>query len=74
MKKGEIKMEKTLSPLLRPKQVADILGLKISTVYKYSRSGKLPTVKINGALRFSEDQIQDFIDQHKNPAIKSIVS
>lgn len=69
-KKGRNNMgEQTLTPLLGPKQVADILGLKLSTVYKYSMSGKLPTVKFNGALRFREDQIQNFIERHTKPAI-----
>ena len=69
-KRGRNGMEKKLGPLLRPEDVAAILQIKLSTVYKYSMSGKLPTVKIYGALRFREDQILTFIEQHTKPAIK----
>ncbi|MBW8003106.1 MAG: helix-turn-helix domain-containing protein [Planctomycetes bacterium] len=63
-----------LNPLLRPQQVAEILGVKLSTIYKYSMSGTLPSVKINGNLRFQEKQIQDFIQQHTKPAVKALVT
>lgn len=69
-KRGRNDMEEKLGSLLRPKDVAAILQIKLSTVYKYSMAGKLPAVKIYGALRFREDQIQAFIEQHTKPVIK----
>ncbi len=61
--------EKTLRPLLEPRDVAAILKIKLSTVYKYSMSGKLPATKLNGVLRFREDQIQALIEKHTKPVI-----
>ncbi len=58
-----------LNPLLKPLDVAEILGIKLSTVYKYSMSGRLPTVKINGSLRFRQDQLRDFINEHSSECI-----
>lgn len=69
-KRGRNDMEEKLGPLLRPEDVAAILQIKLSTVYKYSMAGKLPAVKIYGALRFRENQIREFIEQHSKPVIK----
>lgn len=59
-----------LPKLLNVQDVAEILGLKVSTIFKYSMAGKLPVVKINGALRFREDQIQAFIEENTRERVK----
>jgi excisionase family DNA binding protein len=41
-----------MEKLLKPEEAAEALGLRLSTVYKFSMSGKLPATKIGGALRF----------------------
>ena len=41
--------------------VARILKLKVSTVYKYTMAGKLPTVRINANL--CEDELQSFVEE-----------
>jgi len=64
-------LEMTLSRLLTVEEVARILGCKKSTIYKYSSARKIPSVHINGFLRFREDQIKDFIERHTKPEIKS---
>ncbi len=60
--------------LLTPRQAAEILGIKLSTLYKYSMSGKIPTVKILGNLRFRADALQEFIDANSRMPIKQALS
>lgn len=38
--------------LLRPNEVAKILGLHIQTVYRHILNGTLPAVKLGGKLRY----------------------
>ena len=52
-----------MQDLLDVHDVARILKLKVSTVYKYTMTGKLPTVRINGNLRFREDDLQAFVEE-----------
>ena len=55
--------------LLRPQEAADLLGIKKSTLYKYSMQRLLPRVKLpSGALRFREDELQKLIEEHSEPA------
>jgi excisionase family DNA binding protein len=37
---------------LTVKQVADTLGLHPQTLYKWTRTGRVPVMRIGGALRF----------------------
>ncbi len=60
-----------MDELLNVRDVANILGLKVSTIYKLSMSKKLPIVKINGSLRFRQDQIQAFIEKHSASPIET---
>ncbi len=62
-------MEK-IANLLTPQEAAEILGIKLSTLYKYSMSGKIPTVKILGNLRFRTDALQEFIDANSKQPLK----
>ena len=61
---GNVLEEKEVDSLLDVKDVARILGLKVSTIYKYSMAGKLPMVKIHGNLRFREDQLEAYIKEN----------
>jgi excisionase family DNA binding protein len=36
------------NPLLRPTDVAEVLGVSLSSVYKLTRNGVLPTVTVGG--------------------------
>jgi excisionase family DNA binding protein len=41
------------------------LRISESTVYRFFRARKLKGVKVDGALRFTEDQLMDFIERHR---------
>ncbi len=65
---------KEVQNLLTPRQAAEILGIKLSTLYKYSMSEKIPTVKILGNLRFRSDALQEFIDANTRQPIKQALT
>ena len=47
--------------LLNSTQLAELLNIKISTVYAWVHYKKIPYVKLGGKLAFIEDQIQEFV-------------
>lgn len=48
--------------LLKVAEVAELLGVSRRTIYKWARSGVLPSVKIGGVLRFKPDAVTALID------------
>lgn len=63
---ADMKKEKSMERLLKPEEAAEVLGLKLGTIYKFSMAGKLPATKVGGALRFSEQKLQEYIDSRTN--------
>ncbi len=47
--------------LLRIDDVADTLGVSISTVYRLSEHGKLAQIKVGGQCRWTSEMIDDYI-------------
>ena len=53
--------------LLFAKEVADILKIKICTVYELARSGSLPSVHVtNRAVRFRRSSIEKYMSQRES--------
>ena len=48
--------------LLTINQVSEILQVKRSTIYSWTFTKKIPHVKVNGALRFKEKEISQWVD------------
>jgi len=42
-----------------------LIGISIRTLYDWSASGRIPSIKINGALRYDADEINGWINGHK---------
>ncbi len=55
--------------LLDVEQLARRWGLRTSTIYKFSMSGKIPVVKIMGSLRFKLSAIEEFEEKSSRPAL-----
>lgn len=55
--------------LLNVGETALYLGVKVDTVYKWSRMGVLSKVKLGGALRFDVNVLDQFIEQHSTKSI-----
>lgn len=51
--------------ILTCKQVAEILQAKPSTVYAWAEQGIIPSFKINGLLRFDQDEVMEWITRCK---------
>jgi len=52
--------------LLTINELAEILQLKVSTIYGYTSRKKIPTYRIQGGkLRFSEDKIMKWLETQK---------
>ena len=45
-------------------EVAAWLRIALSTVYAWSASGRIPSVKINGVVRFQRTQLSGWVSQH----------
>ena len=50
--------------LMSIEEAAEYLGLKVSTIYKYTSSRKLPFIKIGSRVLFSREILEDFIRAH----------
>jgi len=56
--------------LLTIDQVSELLQIKKSTLYSWTFTRKIPFVKINGALRFKEKAINNWIEgQEQEPKV-----
>ena len=49
-------------------EVSEIFKLSKSLVYKYAESGKINSIKIGTCLRFTEEQIKDFLSANTKTA------
>jgi long-chain acyl-CoA synthetase len=47
-------------------QVADLMGIKVDTLYRYARSGQIRGMKIGKAWKFSEGDIRDFLQDQRH--------
>ena len=50
--------------LLKPREAALYLGLKVDTVYRKARLRELPSVKVGRCLRFDKNALDRLIEQH----------
>ncbi len=48
------------SPLVKPREVAQLLGIGLSSVYRLAERGTLPTVQIPGThiIRFRRERVE----------------
>ena len=51
--------------LYKVTEVASMLGLSASCLYKKTERGEIQTIKIGSALRFTEEGIQNFLEKCK---------
>ncbi len=50
-----------MQQLLTPKQVAELLNCKTSTIYAWAKTGKVPSFKLEGILRFDPAEIEHWV-------------
>ena len=54
-----------MDKLLTIEQLAATLQVKKATIYSWTFTRKIPFVKVNGALRFKEKAITNWIDEQE---------
>ena len=47
-------------------EVADLIGIKVDTLYRYARSGQIRSMKIGKAWKFSDTDLQDFLQDQRH--------
>jgi len=57
--------------LLRPEDVADLLAVSKTTVYRLARSGELASVRVRAMFRFRRQAVADFLAAAERPARRS---
>ena len=50
--------------LLTIEEVSNILKISESTIYRWVHKREIPFVKLGGKLRFSQDEIQEYIKKN----------
>ena len=51
--------------LMNIEQVAEILGVKVSTIYSWVSAGLIPCIKLNRLVRFDRNEILEWVKNHK---------
>jgi excisionase family DNA binding protein len=59
-----------MSNLMKIEEAASYLGLKVSTLYKYTSSRRLPFIKIGARVLWSREILDRIIKDHVVSAIK----
>jgi len=54
-------------PLLRPEEVARLLGVRRSSVYEYVRTGRLPHVRVGRHVRFLREDLEEWVRRQRRP-------
>ncbi len=52
-----------MDALLTPQQIADLLGVKVSTIYQWTHQGFIPHAKIGKFVRFNMPEIEKWVQQ-----------
>jgi len=58
-----------MEKLLTPEKVCEILGIERSTLYSWTRKELIPHIKVNGLLRFKEEEINRWLKMKERGAI-----
>ena len=53
--------------LITGSEVAETLGIPLTTVYDHARSGLLPSIRIGRAVRFRPEAIKNFVERGGQP-------
>jgi DNA-binding transcriptional MerR regulator len=58
--------------LISIKELSGIINIKASTLYQWAELGQMPSIKLNGALRFDLDDIlKKEVNSEYNPLIQA---
>lgn len=63
---------KSMEELLSPKELARIMKVSQVTIYKWAERGIISSYKLEGVLRFSPDDVLDFLQKRKKVGQKLV--
>lgn len=52
-----------MEKLLTPEEIANLLGVKLSTIYSWTHLGFIPHIKMGRLIRFREEEILKWINK-----------
>jgi excisionase family DNA binding protein len=50
-----------MEKLLTPEDICEMFGIRPSTLYAWTSRGRIPYLKVNGILRFREEEIEQWL-------------
>ncbi len=56
-----------ITPLLNVQEASELLAVPVRGVYRLAELGELPFVKIGERLRFSREQIEEWLEEKTSP-------
>lgn len=56
--------------LIKAEEVARLTGQHPATILRYAREGKIPSVRINGSVRFDKGEILQWLESQKTKGPK----
>jgi excisionase family DNA binding protein len=57
-----------MKPLLRPEELATMLGVAKGTVYLWAKQGILPSLTLQKCVRFRREEIEDWLRERERGA------
>ena len=57
--------EAHLEPLMLAREVAQMLGVSLSWVYRATRNGEVPAFRIGSRLRFRRSDVDSYLERHR---------
>ena len=63
-------MSNDKNKLLSPYDLADLLHVSRSTVYRLIETRKIPFYKVGGSIRFDEQDVLNYLEENKVEPIK----
>ncbi len=59
-----------INKLLTAEDVAAMINCGPSTIYEWAKSGRIPSLKLNGLVRFVPEEVQEWILKKRQSAFK----
>lgn len=60
-----------MNKLMTPHEMADYLGVKVSTIYQWTHIGFIPHMKLGRFVRFKESDVLKWLESKNNKGRKS---
>jgi excisionase family DNA binding protein len=66
-----VEILKSRTSALKVAEVAELLGVTPQHIYKMAASGRIPSFRISGSVRFDPDEVASWLKEKQAPAAAS---